>query len=167
MWIFCKCGFFSAVQHRDNPDILLVRGKFRGDLERLLDRLSPEERESCSSVTESPNADAPYQMEMPKHVFAKFVAEISNEIDYGNYKLGDCYHTLSQKASKTIEKIEKAVKTQIPVEKLNGGRKRSGFGKREDKRLSICTMGIIVPPKIPPKPKKVSEQDKPKGEENR
>ena len=86
MWIFCKCGFFSAVQHRDKPDTLLVRGRFGGDLERLLDRLSPEERESCSSVTESPNADYLYRMEIPKHIFAKAVGEIADEIDYGNFK---------------------------------------------------------------------------------
>ena len=86
MWIFCKYGFFSAVQHRDKPDILLVRGRFGGDLERLLERLSPEERESCSSVTESPSADYLYRMEIPKHIFAKAVGEIADEIDYGNFK---------------------------------------------------------------------------------
>ena len=27
MWIFLKGGFFSIVQHRDKPGILLVRGR--------------------------------------------------------------------------------------------------------------------------------------------
>ena len=73
MWIFCKLGFFSAVQHRDKPDTLLVRGRFEGDLER-------------SKVWENTTADYFYRMEMPKHVFTKAVAEIANKIDYGNFK---------------------------------------------------------------------------------
>ena len=86
MWIFCKLGFFSAVQHRDKPDTLLVRGRFCGDLDRLLSSLSPEDRERCSPVTETPNADYLYRMEMPKHVFAKAVEEVAEKIDYGNFK---------------------------------------------------------------------------------
>ena len=86
MWIFCKLGFFSAVQHRDKPDTLLVRGRFGGDLDRLLDSLPPEERASCSPVTETPDADYLYRLEMPKRVFAKAVGEIAGEIDYSNFK---------------------------------------------------------------------------------
>ena len=86
MWIFCKLGFFSAVQHRDKPDTLLVRGRFGGDLERLLSNLSPEDREQCSPVTETPNADYLYRMEIPKLIFAKAVEEIAEEIGYGNFK---------------------------------------------------------------------------------
>ena len=82
MWIFCKLGFFSAVQHRDKPDTLLVRGRFSGDLDRLHRSLSSEDRELCSPVTETPNADYLYRMEMPKRIFAKAVGEI----DYGNFK---------------------------------------------------------------------------------
>lgn len=86
MWIFCKLGFFSAVQHRDKSETLLVRGRFHGDLERLLDSLSPEDREICSPVTETPNAEYLYRMEMPKRVFAKVAAEIAEEIDYDNFR---------------------------------------------------------------------------------
>lgn len=86
MWIFCKYGFFSAVQHRDKPDTLLVRGRFEGDLKRLLESLSPENRAMCSEIWENSSADYFYRMEMPKHVFAKTVAEIADEINYGNFK---------------------------------------------------------------------------------
>lgn len=86
MWIFCKLGFFSAVQHRERPDTLLVRGRFSGDLESLLDSLSPEDRELCSTVAETPNADYLYRLEMPKRVFAKAVGEIAGEINYDNFK---------------------------------------------------------------------------------
>lgn len=86
MWIFCKLGFFSAVQHRDKPNTLLVRGRFEGDLDRLLCSLSIENRELCSPVTETPNADYFYRVEIPKRVFAKAIQDIAEEIDYGNFK---------------------------------------------------------------------------------
>ena len=86
MWIFCKLGFFSAVQHRNKPSTLLVRGRFRGDLERLLNSLPPEDRAMCSPVMETPGADYLYRMEMLKHVFAKAVEAIAGEIDYPNFK---------------------------------------------------------------------------------
>ena len=86
MWIFCKLGFFSAVQHRDKPDTLLIRGRFSGDLERLLSSLSAEDRELCSPATTTPNADYRYRMEIPKCVFAKAIKEIAEEINYDNFK---------------------------------------------------------------------------------
>ena len=86
MWFFCKLGFFSAVLHRDKPDTLLVRGRFSGDMERLLNSMSPEDRDLCSPMAETPNADYHYRMEMPKHVFAKAVEEIAEKIDYDNFK---------------------------------------------------------------------------------
>ena len=33
MWVFTKFGFFSAVQQRDLPDVVIVRARVRGDLE--------------------------------------------------------------------------------------------------------------------------------------
>jgi hypothetical protein len=36
MWIFCKDGFFSAVQNRDcQEDEVMVRARIREDVERL------------------------------------------------------------------------------------------------------------------------------------
>ena len=36
MWIFTNDSFVSIVQHRDDPDTLLVRGRFKGDAARFL-----------------------------------------------------------------------------------------------------------------------------------
>lgn len=57
-----------------------------GDLERLLDSLSTEDRELCSLVTETLHADYLYRVEIPKHIFAKVAERIAGEIDYGNFK---------------------------------------------------------------------------------
>lgn len=86
MWIFCKYGFFSAVQHKDKTDKLLIRARFEGDLERLAGGLPEDERKLCSSITETPHADYRFRMEIPKCVFAKIMERISSEIDYANFK---------------------------------------------------------------------------------
>lgn len=36
MWLFLNDSFVSIVEHRDDPDTLLVRGRFRGDAARFL-----------------------------------------------------------------------------------------------------------------------------------
>lgn len=36
MWIFTSSGFVSIVQHRDDADTLIVRGRFKGDAARFL-----------------------------------------------------------------------------------------------------------------------------------
>jgi hypothetical protein len=38
MWIFCESGFYSIVQHEDDPNTLIVRARIKGDLERLFPR---------------------------------------------------------------------------------------------------------------------------------
>ena len=89
MWIFCKLGFFSAVQHRDKPDTLLVRSRFKGDLERLIGAMTKEERELlCGNpkVEITPNADYRYRTEIRKVVFAELVRETAEDIDYPNFK---------------------------------------------------------------------------------
>jgi hypothetical protein len=36
MWLFTNDAFVSIVEHRDDPDTMLVRGRFRGDAARFL-----------------------------------------------------------------------------------------------------------------------------------
>lgn len=42
MWIFTKDGFFSAVEHRDNSDLLMIRARCREDIERLAECLGAD-----------------------------------------------------------------------------------------------------------------------------
>jgi hypothetical protein len=88
MWIFCKLGFFSAVQHREHPENLLIRARFKGDLERLLNAMTPEEYALCGrpSVSFTPDADYRYRVEIRKVVFAELIREQAEEIDYDNFK---------------------------------------------------------------------------------
>ena len=83
MWIFCKLGFFSAVQHREKPDVLLVRARFKGDLERLYKAM---DHSKCGPIQKTPDADYLYRMECPKRAFAEVVWKTAGEIDYPNFK---------------------------------------------------------------------------------
>ncbi len=59
MWTFNKDGFFSAVEHRDNPDQLMVRARCREDIQRLAGKLAAE-------VVHTPEADYAYRIIVSK-----------------------------------------------------------------------------------------------------
>lgn len=88
MWIFCKHGFFSAVKDRDHAGNLLVRARFPGDLQRLIDSyLDPDMAESMKKeIRETPTADYAFRLSMSQQVFAAMVASIASDIDYDNFK---------------------------------------------------------------------------------
>lgn len=86
-WIALSTGFYSAVAHRDNPDLLNVRGRSRVDLDRLADwheRTYPDQpRPELHAF--SP-ADYPWRLFLRRDAFAAFVAQAVTGIDYGNFK---------------------------------------------------------------------------------
>lgn len=81
MWVFTKSGFFSAVQHTEKPDVLLVRARFPGDLRRfcLAHGIKAE-------VCETPYADYRFRAEIPREVFAEALKAEALAIDYPNFK---------------------------------------------------------------------------------
>ena len=81
MWLFCKSGFFSAVQHFEKPETIHVRARFPGDLERLcqVHGIEPE-------ITETPMNDYRFRMDFPRETWSKIVAKEAEEIDYSNFK---------------------------------------------------------------------------------
>lgn len=79
MWLFTPDGFFSAVEHRDDPETVIVRGRFTQDIERLASELGTE-------VEPSPNADYPVRTYVAKEQWADYVAAAARAIDYDNFK---------------------------------------------------------------------------------
>ncbi len=81
MWIFTKHGFYSAVQHTDKANVVLVRARFKGDLESLCKTydITPE-------VKYTPAADYLYRMEFKKELWSEIVAKEAADIDYPNFK---------------------------------------------------------------------------------
>ena len=88
MWIFCKHGFFSAVKDRDHAGNLLIRARFPGDLERLIDSYFDADMALSlkKQIRETPTADYAYRISLSQHEFSDIVACIAEEIDYDNFK---------------------------------------------------------------------------------
>jgi len=81
MWIFIKNGFFSAVQHNEKPLFLLVRARFKGDLERIF-----KAHGITADVVSTPTADYPFRATIPKDTWASIVKKEAEEINYSNFK---------------------------------------------------------------------------------
>lgn len=84
MWIYCKYGFFSVVEHKDYKDKLLVRSRFKGDIEKLLCHCGLDD--VCQTVKETPFADYAFRVVISRGALAKIMKRVSEEIDYHNFK---------------------------------------------------------------------------------
>lgn len=93
MWIFTTGGFVSAVEHREDPDLLMVRARDYRSLECMLDSIElagnaeePDvERERPEIVMEVP-ADYPWRVTVPKATFALWLQfEVLNFLRYDSH----------------------------------------------------------------------------------
>jgi hypothetical protein len=79
MWIFTSTGFVSIVQHTNDPDTLIVRGRFQGDAARFLGL--PIEAEE-----ETPSADYRFRCYAHRDVVAAAMIQAADSIRYPNFK---------------------------------------------------------------------------------
>jgi hypothetical protein len=120
MWIFTKLGFFSATLAEAEDDsgrfpklwggqrqmieffngpTLKIRARLREDLERLLDFMKQEMRDSAITayidpkyphtfikIQEDAKADYRFRVFMPRDIWEKVVSALVKGIDYGNFK---------------------------------------------------------------------------------
>ncbi len=77
MWIHLSDTFLSVVAHRTKPDMLLVRGRVAGDIERVFPGVIE---------TETPSADYRFRATIPRKTVAAVLAEQVAGIDYDNFK---------------------------------------------------------------------------------
>lgn len=104
MWVFTTGGFVSAVEHRDNPELLMVRARDRQSLDSMLDAIelaghAEGVEHETGEVTMAAPSDYPWRVVVPKSTFAVWAQhEILNGITYENFKdaadeeRGDPYH---------------------------------------------------------------------------
>jgi hypothetical protein len=83
MWIFTNFGFFSAVEHRADSTVILVRSRARGDLEALLQRI-PES--DATTIRETPRADYRWRVSVDRDAFRAAIGAAIDAIDYDNFK---------------------------------------------------------------------------------
>lgn len=79
MWITLNNAFVSVVAHREKRDILLVRARFEGDLQRLFPAFADR-------VHRTPSADYLFRVEVPRQAVASVMAEQIVGIQYPNFK---------------------------------------------------------------------------------
>lgn len=84
MWLTTTRGFYSAVQHRDDPNDLLIRARNRDDLVRLCELPGMPGEDMIQDIQP---ADYPYRITVRRHTWvAHVLPALMNEVDYDNFK---------------------------------------------------------------------------------
>ena len=86
MWLFTKCGFFSAVQNSKDPSLIHVRARFKGDLESLLKTHRKLVGRPAPKAMFTLSCDYRYRTDLPRETFAAIVAAEAAAINYTNFK---------------------------------------------------------------------------------
>jgi len=79
MWLHTDRGFYSAVEDRKNPEMLLIRARISADLDNLEKAVGPLERWVDTS------ADYHYRARMTRIAFANFAASVAMSVDYDSH----------------------------------------------------------------------------------
>jgi len=80
MWVFMNDAFFSAVSHVSEPDVFVVRGRIKGDLERAFE--VPEDE-----VIELPDSDYKFRIFVTRTQLKSALLDyIDGHLDYVNFK---------------------------------------------------------------------------------
>lgn len=77
MWLVLNDAFLSIVDHRDKKDMLRVRARVEGDIERVFPEIKAEFLRK---------SDYAYHADVPRSLVAERVARIVSEVDYTNFK---------------------------------------------------------------------------------
>lgn len=85
MWLITTNGFFSAVEDRDDPNIIRVRCRAEGDAEYLTRRLRELGVPGHEVLTDE-GSDYRYRVYVDRATFSAFVMDQALDINYGNVK---------------------------------------------------------------------------------
>ena len=64
MWFFSRQGFVSIVRHSGKPEVLIVRSRFRGHIEKIFPN---------AVIEEDPTRDYRFRAELPAKEVAKAI----------------------------------------------------------------------------------------------
>lgn len=77
MWVCLNDSFLSIVAHRDQPDMLCVRARVRGHIERVF---------PFADVQETPDGDYLFRAVINRQAVANAIASRAFSITYDNFK---------------------------------------------------------------------------------
>lgn len=81
MWLFNRHGFFSVVQYRGESNLLIVRARFEGDLEKVKKIMGWKVK-----IQKTPEADYCFRIEVPREWWVDYLMYSARTIDYDNFK---------------------------------------------------------------------------------
>jgi hypothetical protein len=84
MWLFTPDGFFSAVEHKDDPNKIMIRTRARIHAENLV-RACPD-NDIPEIVETPPPADYRYRITVKRETWCYIVAKFADTIAYLNFK---------------------------------------------------------------------------------
>ncbi len=85
MWIFTELGFYSAVTDFDDDNVIWVRGRDRGDMERLVE-LVERERADRPELLELADADYRYRVRLNRDTWSDVLSRFGRDARYHNFK---------------------------------------------------------------------------------
>jgi hypothetical protein len=86
VWLYDNAGrFYSAVQHREDADLLVVRTRVQADAEHLLAILDGDGKSGLEVIAYA-RSDYPWRVIMRKALWAGYAASVAMSVAYGNYK---------------------------------------------------------------------------------
>ena len=77
MWVFTSQSFLSIVEHNEEPSLLHVRARFRGDIECVFPN---------ADVIETPRSDYRFRTSLSREKVAEALSRAVKGIDYDNFK---------------------------------------------------------------------------------
>ena len=138
LWIFTGFGFFSVIEHRDDPKLLYVRARVKGDLEMLQKKCLP----NLGDIVETPTkADYPYRALAWRTEFAEAMSKAVLDINYPNFKSGItktqgyARHDLYMKVWSVMKSAEETLR-RIEADEAKGrvGNSWFQYDKKDDGR---------------------------------
>jgi hypothetical protein len=86
MWLNLTTGFYSVVNKAPcKEDELLVRAHSKVYIDKL-QKLLKTKYKFDGKVLDTPNADYPYRMIVPRETFASFISSAINDLVHENFK---------------------------------------------------------------------------------
>lgn len=89
MWITSTSGFYSSVQHRDDPSLVMIRSRSEQDMRNLLELLDPDEGgPTVDDIIVKYDSDYRYRVTMERSTWAYLLVLLTapDQLDYDNFK---------------------------------------------------------------------------------
>ena len=79
MWVFTETGFISAVVHRDDNNIIIVRARETESLDGIAAMAD-------AKIVSTPVRDYPWRVHVSREMFQQWLSASAADMQYGNFK---------------------------------------------------------------------------------